>query len=101
MKYESLRKLYYKDPKLYQQEYDSRWNGRAAIHIDFDVSGKPAFFEENNEVILLAFQIMTCDKKILSISKDLPPIALQQYRKKCLIDEVPNISALIHFIFIN
>ena len=40
MKYESLRKLYYKDPKLYQQEYDSRWNGRAAIHIDFDVSGK-------------------------------------------------------------
>lgn len=88
MKYESLRKLYYKDPKLYQQEYDSRWNGRAAIHIDFDVSGKPAFFEENNEVILLAFQIMTCDKKILSISKDLPPIALQQYRKKCLIDEI-------------
>lgn len=88
MKYESLRKLYYKDPKLYQQEYDSRWNGRAAIHIDFDISGKPAFFEENNEVILLAFQIMTCDKKILSISKDLPPIALQQYRKKCLIDEI-------------
>lgn len=88
MKYESLRKLYYKDPKLYQQEYDSRWNGRATIHIDFDVSGKPAFFEENNEVILLAFQIMSCDKKILSISKDLPPIALQQYRKKCLIDEI-------------
>ena len=57
MKYESLRKLYYKDPKLYQQEYDSRWNGRAAIHIDFDVSGKPAFFEENNEVILLAFHM--------------------------------------------
>lgn len=88
MKYESLRKLYYKDPKLYQQEYDSRRNGRAAIHIDFDVSGKPAFFEENNEVNLLAFKIMSCDKKILSISKDLPPIALQQYRKKCLIDEI-------------
>lgn len=31
---------------------------------------------------------MSCDKKILSISKDLPPIALQQYRKKCLIDEI-------------
>ena len=88
MNYESLRTLYYKDPELYQQEYASRRNGRATIHIDFDVSGKPAFFEENNEVFLLAFQIMSCDKKILSISKDLPPIALQQYRKKCLIDEI-------------
>lgn len=43
MNYESLRTLYYKDPELYQQEYASRRNGRATIHIDFDVSGKPAF----------------------------------------------------------
>ena len=48
MKYESLRTLYYKDPELYQQEYDSRRNGRATIHIDFDVSGKTAFFVEKS-----------------------------------------------------
>ncbi len=86
--YDSLEKIYYKNQQDYQKIYEERFNSVQAKHIDFCIGNNKAFFIENSDVINLVFEILKNDKKISLLRKDLPDIALQQYSKKCLIDEI-------------
>ena len=88
MAYLELKKLYYKNQDEYNAEYANRFDSENAVHLDFMVGNKPAFFVETTDVLRLALNIMKLDKEITKLSQSLPGIAKIQYSKKCLIDEI-------------
>ena len=88
MAYQELKKLYYKDQEEYNAEYARRFHSEDAVHLDFLVGDKPAFFVETTEVLRLALHITQLNQKITQLSQSLPGIAKEQYSKRCLIDEI-------------
>ena len=88
MAYKSLAKLYYSDPQNYTQIYKNRFVSTESVHINFSVAKNPMFFLQNADVMSLAYHISTLDKKVTLLSMKLPGVALRQYSRKCLIDEI-------------
>lgn len=88
MSYTQLKSLYYKSDELYAQEYLSRFNAEETIKIDFRIGERQAFFMQNAEVMTLAYKIAKLDKEISMLCDKLPGVAISQYSKKCLIDEI-------------
>ena len=88
MAYKELKKLYYGDKDTYRETYMRRFASDNTICLDFDVAGYQAFFVQCEDVIKLSYQILKLDKDILSLRKMLPQVALEQYSKRCLIDEI-------------
>ena len=88
MAYKELKSLYYGDNEAYAQEYLNRFNSQDAVKIDFTIGKNQAFFLQNTDVMSLAMQIFKLDKTIEKLCDSLPHIALEQYSKKCLIDEI-------------
>ena len=86
--YQTLRKLYYGDPEVYQQTYAERFRSPATVHLDFDIAGNPAFFVQTNEAVCLLQKILQKDKEVYRLRRALPGEAVQQYTLKCLIDEI-------------
>lgn len=88
MDYIDLGKLYYVDRERYKAEYTSRFSSPDVIHLDFMVKKNQAFFVQTSEVSNLAIQILKTDKKIGKISGQLPTVAIEQFTRRCLIDEI-------------
>lgn len=88
MEYIDLGKLYYVDRERYKAEYTSRFSSPDTIHLDFMVKKNQAFFVQTSEVSNLAIQILKTDKKIGKISGQLPTVAIEQFTRRCLIDEI-------------
>lgn len=88
MKYDSLQKLFFKQPNDYHSIYHNRFNSEYAIHLDFDIQGFPAFYLRTPESIDLLLNIHKMDKKVRELIHSLPGIAQHQFAKRCLIDEV-------------
>ena len=88
MAYKELKKLYYGDKDTYRETYMQRFSAENAVHLDFDVAGYQAFFVQCEDVINLTYQILKLDKDIFRLRKMLPQVALEQYSKRCLIDEI-------------
>ncbi|MBR0138284.1 MAG: Fic family protein, partial [Erysipelotrichaceae bacterium] len=72
----------------YQKIYKERFRSLQTRHLDFQIGNSSAFFVESPKVTELVYAILKNDKKIALLCKDLPTLALQQYSKKCLIDEI-------------
>lgn len=88
MEYKCLKDLYYASEEEYAKAYLSRFESENAVKIDFMIGERQAFFLQNTQVMMLAYKIAKLDKAILTLCLDLPGIALGQYSKKCLIDEI-------------
>ena len=88
MPYKELKKLYFGDQETYKSTYDQRFSSENTIHLDFDVAGYQAFFVQCPDVINLGYKILQLDKDISMLRIKLPEIALKQYSRKCLIDEI-------------
>lgn len=92
MIYLPLNKAFYKYSEgEYEKLYLSRFNSQEAILLSIKIHDSQAFIYQNAEVLELCLQINKIDKKIqkLRISKHgLPGVALQQFSRRCLIDEV-------------
>lgn len=88
MNYESLRKLFFKQPNDYLSIYHNRFSSEYAVHLDFDIHGFPAFYLRIPESMDLLLNIHKADKKVCELMHSLPGIAQQQFAKRCLIDEV-------------
>lgn len=88
MPYKELKELYYGDQATYKSTYDQRFFSDNGIHLDFDVAGNQAFFVQCPDVFNLSYEIMRLDKDISLIRTQLPKIALEQYSRRCLIDEI-------------
>ena len=88
MPYKLLRSLYYSDNKIYAKEYRDRFDSENAVKLDFFIGENQAFFMENEDVYRLAFHIEKLNSKISELCSKLPGVALAQYSRKCLIDEI-------------
>ncbi len=88
MSYKELKSLSYGDTELYTREYLSRFDSDEAIKLDFYIGKNQAFFLQNSDVMTVAYKIAKLDKKIDNLCSLLPGVALNQYSKKCLIDEI-------------
>lgn len=86
--YETLRKEYYKNRERYNEIYLQRYNSDMAIHIDVSIHDNSAFFVITKDILFKITNIMSCDKKISKLTSMLPMVALEQYQRKCLIDEI-------------
>lgn len=88
MTYRELKKLYYENQETYKETYIQRFSSDNSVRLEFDVAGYQAFFVQCSDVINLTYQILKLDKDIYSLRVGLPKIALEQYSKRCLIDEI-------------
>ena len=88
MAYKTLKSLYYTDKKLYAQEYNNRFVSEEAIKLDFQIGKNQAFFLTTSEVYSLLADIYKVNNTIVRLCLNLPIEALDQYSKKCLIDEI-------------
>lgn len=88
MSYKTLEKTFHISNEKWEELYQKRYHSDVAVHLDFMINGSPAFFVEEFEVTNHIIQILRLDKEISLLTKALPGIALEQYSKKCLIDEI-------------
>ncbi len=88
MAYKELKKLCYGDQETYRAAYTQRFSSENTVHLDFDIAGYQAFFIPCEDVINLTYQILQLDKEICQLCLRLPNVALEQYSKRCLIDEI-------------
>lgn len=88
MNYESLDKLYYKDPEHYQDIYKERFQNSATKHLDFKIGDNVAFYTETAEVLNIIISILKMEIKLQQLRNELPGIALKQFSLRCLIDEI-------------
>lgn len=86
--YESLGKLYYKNPDSYNTVYDKRIKSDSAIHLDVNINGNKAFFLQTPDLFAKIISIISNNNNITHLSYHLPSQALAQYAKKCLVDEI-------------
>ena len=88
MSYKELKSLYYGSNEDYANEYLKRFNSEETVKLNFYIGDKQLFFLEYAEVMKIAFYISKLDKEIASLCGRLPGVAIDQYSKKCLIDEI-------------
>lgn len=88
MEYISLSKLAYTDRETYEQIYQSRFESPYTQHIDIKIGDWPAFFVETPEVYRFMLSIQKTDKKIWDLYRRLPGVAIEQFSRRCLIDEI-------------
>lgn len=88
MQYEKLLKLSFVDEEKYKTTYLERINNECTTVLNFDISGNKAFYLTNQEILLLITKIMSVDKILTEKASSLPGVALQQYTKQALIDEI-------------
>ncbi len=88
MSYITLKKLYYTELSAYEASYQERFHSEYAHHIDFQIGKANAFFVVTPQIQKKMLAIQKADKTVFALCEDLPPIAIQQFSKRCLIDEI-------------
>ena len=88
MNYELLSSLYYKGKKEYEQEYNDRFNSIASKRLNISIEENQCFYILTEEVVNKLYNVMVLNQKLDKLTSEIPGIALQQYIKKCLIDEI-------------
>ncbi len=88
MNYELLSSLYYKSKNEYEQEYNNRFNSIASKRLNISIEENQCFYILTGEVVNKLYNIMVLNQKLDKLTSEIPGIALQQYIKKCLIDEI-------------
>lgn len=88
MDYKTLDKIYFSDKKNYENIYLSRINSEASQIFDFQIGNNKAFFMSTPKIIQMLDKIMELDSKLNKLTSEIPNIALNQYTRKCLIDEI-------------
>lgn len=87
-KYKALRPLFHISPQEAAAEYERRIASEDATQVGMQVAGSQAFFCMDSEVYELIIKAERFDKQIRSAMRKLPPIAIEQYIKTSLIDEI-------------
>jgi Fic family protein len=88
MKYLTLKKAFYHPEVDANALYNERYTSPEAIHLSLNISGTPAFCVMDNFIYQLMLQIAKADKKILSLTQELPGRAIEQFTERTLIDEI-------------
>ena len=88
MSYELLSSLYYKGKDEYEKEYNDRFNSIASKRLNISIEENQCFYILTEEVVNKLYNVMVLNQKLDKLTSEIPGIALQQYIKKCLIDEI-------------
>lgn len=88
MSYQLLSSIFYSSQKNYEDIYRSRISSEYTHHINFYIGDFPAFYTITPKIHQTILDIQKLDKKVLLLRRKLPPIAIQQFTTRCLIDEV-------------
>lgn len=88
MNYRALSSIFYSDNSKYLDIYKDRYNSESTYRFNFKVSGYDSFVVINHDILQRIESIMELDRELLRKMNNVPPIALSQYTKKCLIDEI-------------
>ncbi len=88
MKYRALSSIFYSDNNKYLEVYKNRFNSESTYRFNFRINGNPAFLVINHDILQKVEYIMELDRELVKKMNRVPDIALSQYKKKCLIDEV-------------
>lgn len=84
----SLYKLFYIDREAQRAEYEKRFNCADSVHMDLMIGENPAFFVVTQDIYRLAMCIMRSDREVEKLNQSLPPVAIEHFTKRCLIDEI-------------
>lgn len=88
MNYKALSSIFYSNNNEYLDIYEKRYNGESTYRFNFEVNGDKAFVVINHDILQAVEKILELDKELLNKMNSVPLIALNQYTKKCLIDEI-------------
>jgi len=88
MQKKRLDKLFYSNPAEYEQEYRRRFDDPDTIHLPLTINEHPAFFYVTPQMLNQIAAIERADKGILLQKQKLPPAAIHQFIRNCLIDEI-------------
>lgn len=88
MKYRLLSSIYYEDLIEYENTYSRRYESESSYRYSFSIASNKAFLVINNNILNLITDILKLDKMLTLKINYLPNIALNQYNKKCIIDEI-------------
>lgn len=88
MAYQLLSKAYYQSQEVYEQLFKARYNSEDTIHIDFPALSPTCFCLQTKEISDKMVQIYKLDKQIYALRKQLPGVAIEQFTRRCLIDEI-------------
>ena len=92
--YEHLRKLYYTDSDSHEKTYKGRFSAPTTKHFNFfirQINRKeefPAFLCYTEELLLLVEKIYNKYENLLSMIKSVPPIVLDQFTSKSIVEEI-------------
>lgn len=87
-KYKDLRTLFHISETEAKRVYEERFNSKDAVHLDFEIGESQAFYVMDSAVYELIIKAMELDRRIEQAINGLPPMAIEQYMDKCLIDEI-------------
>lgn len=88
MGYDSLEKIKYSDRTNYEKVYHERYNSESSYRYDFNVSGYGAFVFVTQDILSLISEILILDKRLSKLEELLPNVAVEQFMRKCLVDEI-------------
>ena len=88
MEYTLLSSLFYQDKTKYEQTYQNRINSESTYKLDFTINEFPAFVMITHEILENIQKIFELNSKLNILEYRLPPLAINQYTKKCLVDEI-------------
>lgn len=88
MKYRLLSSIYYENKDLFEKTYNNRFNSESTYNFNFKINDNNAFFVINHTILQQLDKIRKLDKLLTLKSKELPGIALTQFTRRCIIDEI-------------
>ena len=94
MEYISLRKLYYMDETLWQEEFEKRYNSFGTKHFGVIINqynrtkGYEAFLCYTDEIIELIEKIYALNTEFVTLKNSLPDMVMQQFVLKCITEEI-------------
>lgn len=88
MKYRALSSIFYSDNNKYLDIYKNRYNSESTYRFNFKINEYNAFLVINHDILQRIESIIELDRELLKKMNNVPSIALNQYTKKCLIDEI-------------
>lgn len=94
MDYQWLYQIKYSEYDQYTTAYKERYESISTYHYDFKIGENPAFVVVNTEVLQIITRIQQLDKQLYALECNLPTVALSQFTRKCLIDEVKQTNEL-------
>lgn len=83
-----MLKLFYSDNENYERIYKEKYNSSYAFHLDFEINNNPAFFMREPSLSNKLVKIYKLDKRVCILRSELPGKAIEQFAKRCLVDEI-------------